>query len=268
MDFTVISSPRAAHQVSHQAALAEGLKSHGINPILTIGNYARTKHVACWGWRLGKALRAAGHEVLVMERGYLGDRFEWSSLAWNGLNGRGEFGKAPEDSSRFADNFTMQPWKQGGDYILIMGQVPGDASLQGRDMMPWYEQAAREAADKYGLPVQFRAHPLAARKGHRQKLRNATQSTGELSDALAGAAVVVTFNSNSGVDSVLAGVPTVAVDQGSMAWDVTGRSIGDCVTPERDAWASRLAWCQWRLDEISSGAALNGLIEVMNGWLN
>lgn len=265
MDFTIISSPRAQHQLSHQAALADGLKVHGINPILTLGNFAKTKHVACWGWRLGKVLRDAGKEVLVMERGYFGDRFEWSSLAWNGLNGRGEFAEAPDDSSRFKNNFTMQPWKKGGDYVLIMGQVPGDASLQGRNMMPWYENAAREAAEKYGLPVKFRPHPLAAKKGHNQLLKNATQSTGELDEALSGAAVVVTFNSNSGVDSVLAGVPTVAVDQGSMAWDVAGHKIGDCVTPCRDAWASRLAWCQWRLDEISSGAALKGLIEVMRG---
>lgn len=159
----------------------------------------------------------------------------------------------------------MQPWKTGGDYVLIMGQVPGDASLQGRDMMPWYEQAARASAEKYGIPVQFRPHPLAARKGHMQSLKNAALSTGELSEALSGAAVVVTFNSNSAVDSVLAGVPTVAVDQGSMAWDVAGHEVGDCVTPSRDAWASRLAWCQWSLEEIRSGAALGGLLEVSHG---
>lgn len=265
MDFTVISSHRAAHQLSHQAALADGLAAHGINPMLAYSNTARTKHVACWGWRVGKALRAAGHEVLVIERGYLGDRFEWSSLAWNGLNGHGQFGQLPADQTRFAENFSMSPWKSGGEYVLIMGQVPGDASLQGRDMMPWYEQAARTAAEKYGLPVQFRPHPLAIRKGHKQQLKGAAQSIGELADALAGAAVVITFNSNSGVDAVLAGVPTVTADQGSMAWPVAGHAIGEIAKPDRTAWASRLAWCQWRIEEIRSGAALGGLLEIAHG---
>lgn len=261
MRFTVIASNKSTHQVSHQSALADGLRAHGIEAKLSSGT-AETKYVACWGWRRGMALRAAGHEVLVMERGYLGDRFSWTSLAWNGLNGRGEFPDFPREDSRFSQNFAeLKPWKNDGDYILILGQVPGDASLRGKKMMPWYERVAKRCAEIYGKPVHFRPHPLAKRRGGRDKIRNAAKSTGSLNDALAGAALAVTYNSNSAVDAVINGVPAIAMDHGSMAWDVAGHALDELVRPCREDWAASLAWKQWTIDEIASGDAVEPYIK-------
>lgn len=259
---TVIASPRAGHQMAHQKALAEGLIRHGIDPILSHSIYGAQKHVACWGWREGKILRDRGHEVLVMERGYLGDRFAWTSLAWNGLNGYGTFpAYADDNGERFSKQAAMKPWKEGGGYVLLMGQVPGDASLKGRNMMPWYSEAAMKAQTAYEMPVKFRAHPMAVKRGIKQKPQFTEPSGGSLDEALEGAAVVVTWNSNSGVDAVLAGVPTVTMDPGSMAWDVTAHRIGDLARPDRKAWAHQLAWKQWTIDEIASGEALTGLFK-------
>ena len=267
MHFTIVASHRAPHQLAHQAALAEGLKALGFHSTLTSATRCKTKFVACWGWRAGKALRAQNHSVLVMERAYLGDRFNWTSLAWNGLNGYGTFAPAPKDNGeRFKQNFSpLKPWNTEGKYILIMGQVPGDASLRGQDLLPWYNATAQQAAEHYQMPVHFRPHPEALRKGHRAIVRGTERSRGTLDEALADAALVITYNSNSAVDSVLAGKPTIAADKGSMAWPVTGHHINDIVTPEREEWAHELAWCQWRLDEIKSGKALSALLGVQRG---
>lgn len=266
MQFTVISSHRAAHQLQHQEAMAEGLRAHGIEPVLTTACSARTKFVACWGWRLGKALREQGHEVAVMERGFLSDRFSWTSLAWNGLNGRGEFPVPPDDNGdRFCTHHSFKPWrKTDGEYVLLMGQVPGDASLQGRNLLPWYEETARQATKAYGLPVVFRPHPLAERKGFRQNVPYTKRSSRELAQDLERAHVVITYNSNSAVDAVIAGVPAVAVDPGSMAWPVAGHAVGDRIMPNTSEWMRDLAWKQWQLDEISSGVALTALLEMKN----
>lgn len=266
MRFTLISSPRARHQLAHQQALAQGLRAHGVETSFSYAVASKTKYVACWGWRAGLALRNRGHEVLVIERGYLGNRFEWSSLAWNGLNGFGRFAESPKDGGeRFKNNFApLLPWRDGGEYVLIMGQVPGDASLRRRDLMPWYRLVAAEAAEKYGLPVHFRQHPESKRKGHSQIVSGAIKSVGNLDEALSGAALVITYNSNAAVDSVLAGVPAIAIDRGSMAWPVAGHSVGEKIIPDREIWAAEMAWKQWRLDEISSGAALTGLLKVAN----
>lgn len=262
MKFAVLASPRAPHQIAHQTALAEGLAACGVEAQMSFGAPGRgVKHVACWGWHQGRALRAAGHEVLVMERGYVGDRFAWTSLGWNGLNGRAQFPDVPATHT-VPDT---APWSQGGSYVLLLGQVPGDASLQGKDLSYWYAQTAGEARKAYGLPVMFRPHPLAARRGGRQTVAGTLPSEGTLERALAGAAVAITWNSNSAVDAVLAGVPTVAVDSGSMAWEVTGHQIGDTVTPDRAQWLQRLVDRQWTLDEIRSGDAVRPMLEMLDG---
>lgn len=247
---------RSPHQQVHAEALAKGVWAHGITPILTTrGNPVRTKRVACWGWRYGQLLRDRNCDVLIMERGYLGDRFAWTSLGWNGLNGRATF-YPKDDPSRFNQHFTLKPWKSGGDYVLLVGQVPGDASLGGLDLTRWYQDTAKQAATAYGLPVRFRPHPLADRHGGPSRpVAGAPTINGELAGALEGAAVAITFNSNAGVDAVLAGVPTVTLDQGSMAYDVAGHAIGERLTPPREEWAARLAWCQWTLAEIKDGTA-------------
>lgn len=262
MKFAVLASPRAPHQLAHQSALAEGLAACGVQAEVSAGAVpAGATHVACWGWHHGRALRAAGFEVLVMERGYVGDRFAWTSLGWNGLNGRAQFPvvcpthELPE----------IAQWRTGGAYVLLLGQVPGDASLQGKDLSYWYAQAAGEARKAYGLPVHFRPHPLSARRGGAKAVAGTEPSTGSLDEALAGAAVAITWNSNSAVDAVLAGVPTVAMDEGSMAWEVTAHRIGDTVKPERAEWLQRLVDCQWALDEIRSGVAVKALLEIANG---
>ena len=261
MKFTVVSSPRAEHQLTHQSAMLEGLRAHGVDAIANIGGAVTTDYVACWGWRRGQVLRAEGRSVLVMERGYLGNRFEWTSLAWNGLNNRGTF-PTISDPSRFKEHFKLQPWKTGGDYVLLMGQVPGDMSLQGRDLTSWYNEAVIEAQRAYALPVKFRPHPLALKKGYKNIPFGATLATGTLEDSLAGAAVVITYNSNSGVDAVIAGVPTVVSDSGSMAVDVAADKVGRFFRPDREQWAAELAWKQWSLDEIRSGFALEHLLAM------
>lgn len=192
-----------------------------------------------------------------MERAYLGNRFEWYSLAWNGLNGRGTFPALRDDPCRFQKHFgdLLQPWRRDeGAYALVVGQVPGDASLQGRDMGEWYNSIAVQCADAYGKPVWFREHPEAQRRGiNRTVPRTVGTLGGPLSAALDSAHICVTFNSNTAVESVLRGIPTVACDRGSMAHEVCGHGPAQRITPDRALWAARLAWKQWRLEEIAAG---------------
>lgn len=257
---SIVINQGAQHQLEYARCLAAGLASIGIES--EIGRIARHRVIACWGWRPGKIYRDQGKEVLVMERAYLGDRFHWLSLSWNGLNGRAVFNPVDDGGERFNRHFKMLPWDDSGDYILIMGQVPGDASLQGKALKPWYEAMAIEASKIYGIPVRFRQHPVATKRGISERPKYASAIGGSLEDAIAGAKLVITYNSNSGVDSVIAGKPTFAFDRGSMAWDVTSHEVGKILMPNRDSWASKLAWCQWLPEEISDGSAVKHILDV------
>lgn len=249
---TIVASPRAPHQLTHATAMAAGLLRHGLRS--TVTHRAPTTGpddtVICWGWREGQQHRARGAQVLVMERGYLGDRFNWSSLAWNGLNNRGEMPVVEDHGERFRKHFDhlYREWNAAGDYTLICGQVPGDMSLQGRDLHSWYEKQALFHPD-----ARFRAHPLAHRRERPRPVRGAPDIGGELAAALAGARLVVCWNSNAGVDALLAGKPTHVEDVGGMAYGIDETN--------REPWLHRLAWRQFTLEEITSGLAW----EVANG---
>jgi hypothetical protein len=230
--------------------LLEGLKAQGIDFIVG-SRRPTTRVVICWGWRKGEEYRAKGHDVLVFERGYLGDRFKWTSIGWNGLNGRADF-CLPEnlDESRFDDNFTLKPWKKDGDYIVIMGQVMGDMSLMGQNLTSFYEESAKKLREIHQKDVFFRPHPHTKRANFSP---NIPVLNGSLEESLDGAMLTVAYNSNTGVDSVVNGVPNLSFDCGSMAYEVTGHEYSDIITPNRRKWALKLAHCQYTPDEIASG---------------
>lgn len=251
-----------AHQRVWGDLLCQGLRARGFEPVeIDAGNQTESRVVACWGWRVGREYRKAGHEVLVAERGYLGDRFAYTSLGWNGLNGRADFnverfGLTPAARRDF--RVTVRPWRTPSAAplrVLLLGQVRGDMALKeaGVALERWLaDQATQWRAA--GAAVAFRPHPqdpgLCVPGAER------LDPGYSLASQLAGADLAVTVNSNSAVEAVLAGVPTIAADFGAMAWPVTARPDTRPVTPDRTAWLARLTWCQWSEDEIAGGDAV------------
>jgi len=238
------------------AAFAEGLRRHGWRAELA-RHAAPSDMLVLWGVRRqgAIALQRRHGEVCILERGYVGDRFAWSSVSFGGgLNGRATFRGPLHDASRWERHFSplMRPWRRRDGYVLIMGQMPGDMSLYRLKPRALWTEAAR-ALQARGHDVRFRPHPLSG--GVCLPGVATLPATMPLADALAGAAFVVTINSNAGVDAVLAGVPTVTLDEGAMAWPVTGHAMAMPPVPDRAAWATALAWKQWRMDEIASGHA-------------
>jgi hypothetical protein len=249
-------------------AMLAGLRAHGIAPeVRNKGDWRASDLAVVWAHRdtaLHAMQREAGQHYLVMERGFVGDihaRREWTSLGFDGLNGRA---KRPTGmpADRWDAHFggVMRPWKSGGDYAVVMGQTRGDAALVGVDIVQWYAAAALCLAQIWGLPVLFRPHPADPTS---PGPRGVAGDTGELAACLAGAAMVATFNSTAAVQAVLAGVPTIAMDRGSMAYEVTAHDWGHRATPDRRQWAADLAYAQWRAAEIADGTAWDHLKQVL-----
>lgn len=243
------------HAEPRLKAFAKGLEKHGLKPKWGGTDTPKNCDLAVmWSHNHGRVIEAqrdAGADYLVMECGYVGDRYEYNSLGFNGLNGRADFLNGDVPGDRWAAHADlMRPWRKGGDYIVIMGQVPGDAALAGMDVGRWVGGVAKTLRARYSLPVYFRPHPNAGQDGPSDVL------TGSLADCLERARLVVTFNSNAGVDAVLAGVTTVAMDQGSMAWNVAlHEPLLASHHPDRTGWAHRLAYCQWTQAELADGTA-------------
>lgn len=238
-------------------AMKEGMERHGLKPVLLRPLRPKPCDLAvCWGVNRQRAFQS-GQRTLVLERGYVGDRFNvWTAAGFDGLNGRADFcnaGKGPERWQRYHAG-VLRPWRAPeGDYVLLLGQVATDAAVRRTRITEWYERTARALRER-GHKVVFRPHPLAPPTGHIPGVAEVQQGT--LAEALQGARWVVSFNSNASLLAVLAGVPTVTCDEGAMAWAVTGHDpLEPPPRPDRTQWANELAWTQWTQDELRSGAA-------------
>lgn len=248
------------NSIEWREAFCEGLRRRGWDAQMST-DAKPCDLLVMWGTRRQDVIarqKAVHGQVCILERGYLGDRRLWTSVSFGGgLNGRGEFRGPHQDGSRFQKHFShlLKDWYQPArGYALLVGQVPGDMSIRGVNIDAFYTQSAA-ALRKYGWDdVRFRPHPLAGRhrNGH---VRGAVTADTEqsLQAAMDQAGVVVTFNSNTGVEAAMFGRPVIAMDEGSMAWDVAGHQVTEIVTPDRTPWANRLAWCQWTKDEFLSG---------------
>lgn len=257
----VITKPRHMHAHPWGEAFAAGLRRHGWDAQLAT-KYSPCDMMVMWGVRRKEFITQAkksGADVCILECGYMGDRLKWSSVSFGGaLNGRAAWRGVRDDPSRFKEHFSelLKPWRSPRRYrALLIGQLSNDMSVAHADLNAWYTAAVNDLTAR-GWDVLFRPHPiaLAAKRHGVTSLPGTTRCTGPLNNALAIASIAVTFNSNTGVEAVLAGVPTIACDAGSMAHPVAGHRIGEIITPDREKWASRLAWCQWTMDEFASGA--------------
>jgi hypothetical protein len=250
---------------AHVRMFAEGLARHSIRAeIRSPQLYRRSDLAVFWAHKQQHIIqqqRDAGLDYLVMERGYFGDRFAMTSLGFNGLNGHAEFHNQNSPGDRWQRyGVPVSAWKQEGDgeVIVVMGQVPTDASLKNcPNYRAWIHDAARKAEAVYGRRVYFRPHPHPSASTFRPNL---PLIGGTLESALERACAALVWNSNSGVDTVLAGVPLICGDRGSMAWPMATQVIGDpLIRPDRYQWLNDLAYTQWSDSEIMMGDAWNHL---------
>lgn len=240
-------------------ALIEGFRSIGVGASPRCSQYHRGEVegfdlVVVYGGRAGARVRqcyeAAGIPVVTVDWGYMArvnTREERETghyqVGLGGLNSLPPFECPPDRFKALGVKVTARGGNPEG-YTLLIGQVPGDAA-HGMDELGirrWLEAMAAKYPD-----VRYRPHPLGA-----VMFSGARTLTGTLADALAGARLVVTWNSNTGNDALLAGVPVVAHGPNAVYADMCGETVPS--VRARLAYFRRLAYAQWTLAEMRAGA--------------
>lgn len=196
------------------------------------------------------------------------------------LNNQGQFilksmkSKCP--GNRFSklglENF--QGWKNDPNgHIVIMLQLPGDASLRRTNIYQWAESVIYQIRSRTNKKIIVRPHPLANLKesdeffsffyklmqaGH-QKIEFSDPKAVPLTQELKGAYCSISFSSGSSIDSIMAGIPTIACDPGNFAWDISSRyvdQLDDLVKVQNktvEQWLWDLSWYQWTAQEMRTG---------------
>ena len=196
-------------------------------------------------------VREQNPNTIVLERGFV-KLDKYYAAGWGDTGGRADFCNDDVPADRWNRlGIKLKPWKEDGDYILILGQIPWDTSVQHTDYVKWVCNVIDLFKQQTSDPIVFRNHPLLS--PGLGPFDGAYASTGSLEKDLEGAAVAVTMSSTSAVDACIAGVEVAPADMRCMV--PPGRLM------EREKWAHALAYCQWRLHEFEKGLAFKHLVE-------
>jgi hypothetical protein len=167
-----------------------------------------------------------------------------------------------------------KPWRTDGEHILVIGQVPGDASLRGTNITQWLLETCRTCVEICDRPVWVRPHPLMHEpdllclKDQLRAIRNVRidEGPGSLAASLANAWATVTYSSGAGVESLFEGVPVISVSPASPVYGVSDHAITDIVAPnlyDRSAWLNMIAACQWSASELHDGSVWDAIADFL-----
>lgn len=202
--------------------------------------------------------------LLVYEKGFL-KREIYYSIGWNSIVGFGYYNNTNMPSDRFEKlNITLSPHqpKTTGN-ILICGQIPWDSQVQHLpNYRKWVQQIVQQIRKHTNRPIVYRPHPKQNPKNSKAVLTlpNTIKSTkATLEEDFQEAFVVISYNSNSLVESLISGIPFFCFDRGSVVYDLANHDLTQIETPNFPDDKSRyqklcdIAYSQWNTTEIESG---------------
>lgn len=266
-------------------ATFEGIKRLGLTPRYRNPN-AWVAHNCHEPWGLvvvaglkgqcGDILRhynARGVPVLVLDLGYMRRAYRggpdpkvYHQLGLNGLNW---LPPGPVPSDRL-DALHLHVAPQRSTHadapVYLIGQKADDAShgMDGEALVAWANGVIAELRQHTKRTIIWRPHPHSP---HLQVAADAV-CTGHLGQALAAAHCVVTYNSNTGHDALMAGAPVLcspAAPYHKVApWplsEVERRPIAN--TAVRRAYFARLAYGQWCTPELETGEPVAFILRHM-----
>ncbi len=211
--------------------------------------------------------RAEGRKAVYIDLGYWGRRNKnrydgYHKLSLNGRHPTDYFQAVPHPADRFEHfGIDIAPWRQSGRHIIVAGMSAKGATCEGFVPQQWEGQtitALRRLTDR---PIVYRPKPSWI--GAKPIAGSTFQPGIALVDALDNAWAVVCHHSNIAIDAILAGVPVVCT-QGVATKIASGdlSCIESLPMPDNRAqWAADIAYAQWSMDEMESGAAWLHLAE-------
>jgi hypothetical protein len=205
------------------------------------------------------------------------------------LNHSGTFYVSKHGNERLQKlGITWDGWKDNpnGDIILML-QLPGDASLRSIDIYEFGLWAYKNIRRYSNKNIIIRTHPHHNPKGlddvhkfisdialtddPRVKVVVGSKER-TLQDDLKNAYCTVSYSSGSAIDSVLAGIPTIALDPANFTYGISSNHIehidGDNIRRAKDEdvkqWLYNLSYSQWSVEEMQIGTVWQHLKPIID----
>ena len=290
----VAPNRRWADAAAPYRAVAAGLRARGLSvDVVAPGPWPLSGEPAdvalVWNGAKGhtrklvRKFRSTGCPVVIMEHGFF-DRINHTQLDHAGFNHTASWrGLLTTPAPRGAAARLRAVWPHRlpavtprPGYVLVVGQVAGDAQLadsEVRSPLPLLD-AVLEAAPP-GVEVRFRAHPKAPPA--EGPAAAATRAEGTLAEAVAGAAFVVTINSNAGNEALAMGCGVLCLGPAlyaaaGVARQTTLTDLPGAMARMLSGWApspeavrNYLRWLacrQWSRAELADGEILGPVLDA------
>ena len=203
---------------------------------------------------------------------------KWFRVGLNGFMRNAQY--APLNNKRMshgqAQNSISSAGAKGTDYILVVLQLPGDASLDFIDINKWCIETVQEIRKHTDRDIVIR-YPQLDREFNivdvLKETANIYYQKGTYDDrkvTLDNAYCVITYSSGMGVEAILNGNRTyIQSDNGFWSKrcsisDVLDRQYLNFSNSEQaQDWIKFIESTQWHMDEIKSGECLKSFMEIL-----
>lgn len=245
----------------------QGTKAQWLDNFKQMRNWPVDKPVAFRGMTGRKIVaecEKTGRDYYYIDTGYLGNRQKrklYHRVVLNGMQ-HSNFKEVPDDRWKRLefDSKTMHigfpGWKRDGGPILLVTPSGKPCKFYGIDRNKWVEETVAKIKENTDRPIIIRD------KGMRRDRIGNGSLYNQLDDDKIFA--VVTYNSIAATEAVGYGVPafTLAPNAADMLCE---KDLTKIDTPRYEddytvrKWQHWLAYCQFRVEEMSDGTALNTL---------
>lgn len=211
--------------------------------------------------------RRVGRPTIYIDLGYWGRheggrRAGFHKLALNARHPTAYFQRRQHASSRF-DHFQIpiREWRSPnrGGYILLAGMSAKAATAEGFRPEEWERSTIAHIRRYTDREIVYRPKPNWPDATDLPGTRMRRGKDGDIETYLDNCHAVVTHHSNAAIDALLYGVPVfcwdgVAAAPGKACSDLS-RIENPPMAVAREQWAFDIAWTQWNIAEMTSGAA-------------
>lgn len=209
--------------------------------------------------------------LLILEVGCIKRNETWR-VGLNHINNLGFFGNninlIPNRSKQLG--IELKPWSMSGDNILICGQHSKSEQWVNRaDPLSHLKYSIDEIKKHTTRPIVFRPHPRDyhwaqnfSYRGVKVRLPRKVEGSYDdfdFDDDLKNAWAVVNVSSNTGILSIINGVPAYVSDE-SLAYPVANHDFSNIENPKRprrEEWLEKLCHTEWTINEIAQGTPLD-----------
>lgn len=202
-----------------------------------------------------------GMLLVCIDLGYFDrDKFERFSLSLNGVHGDSVKVESVRDLPA-RPHPELQPWRDTGEIIQIISAgylKPGQVRAEASDLPDkWLENTLRDVREVWpNHRMEYRLHPRTMPPGEPKPV--------PLEETFAETFVSITYGSNTAVQTIIAGVPTIVHTSRCVAYPVATDQYEIFRSENREAWIHDLSYREYHMmDEDELDRAIE---YIMRGY--